>query len=97
MKKANRNEMRKRVELFTEMYIESDGDLRKISKALGITRQEAKRLRKKYFPQMSNRRQLFTKLMLKQDLNILELKYLLRVKRATLLGYKKRFKVAGEL
>ena len=86
-----KNQLKARNEKFVLLFIDKPHELRTIQETLGITKQEAKRLRKIYFGIYFSRYRIFEKLISKQDLTLFELQYILRCSLSTVKNYKKQY------
>lgn len=76
---------------FIEMLINNPSDSKKRRETLGISKQEDRRLKKKYFGIYFDRYRLFQKIESKEDLTYAELQFLLQCSRQTLNKYKKKY------
>lgn len=84
----NANGQRKKTD-FKKEFIRNQGNISAAANRSGITRQTAARYKKRYYPEVSTGKELFLKLINKDQLSMNELVMLLNTTRATIQRYCK--------
>jgi len=87
---------RKDKRVFKNTFLRIGASLSDFEKTTGHTRQTIAKWKRKYFPEIGSKKELYIKLREKKELSINELIYLLRIHRVSVLRFKREYE-AGKM